>query len=127
MTLLYLILICGLAAFVMLISYTARKKAYAVLALSLGLIAVIVFLTVAAYQVQMGYDHMHMTRILKVTADAIRAGQSDAVVIAYDQFSAMRTNVDVRFWDARNQLYEDLTKLGTTTKSIQVEGKLNHP
>jgi hypothetical protein len=119
MSLPLLILGAGLAAVVVLIAYTLKRKAYAVLGLSLGVIIAFVLLGVAAYQIQMGYDHMHMTWILKSTASAIRSGNADAVVAAYDRFSMMRTNAGVTFWDARNQLYADLAKLGTTTNGIQ--------
>jgi hypothetical protein len=118
MTLLYLILGGGLLALIVLISYTVKRKAYAALGLSLGVIVVFVLVSMAAYQVQMGYDHMHMARILRSTADGIRAGKADEVVAAYDRFSAMRTNAGITFWDARKQ-YEDLAKLGTTTNGIQ--------
>ena len=119
MTLLYLILGGGFLALVVLISYTVKRGAFAALGLSLGVIIAFVLLSVAAYQVQMGYDHRHMTRILRSTSDAIRAGNADEVVAAYDRFSAMRTNAGVTFWDARNRLYEDLARLGATTNVIQ--------
>lgn len=113
MTLLYLIVGGGLLALGLLILYTLKKKAHAALGLSLGVIVAFVLLSVAAYQVQMGYDHMHMTQILKRTAEAIRAGGGTEVVAAYDRFSAARTNGGHSFWDARNQLYADLATLGT--------------
>ena len=125
MTLLYLILGGGFLALVVLISFTVKRKAYAALGLSLGVIIAFVLLSVAAYQVQMGYDHKHMTLILRITSDAIRADRADDVVAAYDRFSAMRTNAGVTFWDARNQLYKDLAKLGTTTNVIQQDTSTN--
>lgn len=125
MTLLYLIIGGGLLALVVLISYTVKKRAYAALGLSLGVIVAFVLLSIAAYQVQTGYDHMHMTRILKRTAEAIRAGDAAEVVAAYDRFSTIRTNTGISFWDARNQLYADLAKLGSATNIIQPDGPAN--
>lgn len=125
MTLLYLIIGVGLLAVVVLISYTVKKKAYAALGLSLGVIVAFVLLSIAAYQVQMGYDHMHMTRILKKTADAIRAGDAAEIVAAYDRFNSVRTNSGVSFWDARNLLYADLAKLGAATNIIKLNGPAN--
>jgi hypothetical protein len=117
MTLLHLTIGGGLLALGLLISFTLKKKAYSTLGLSLGVIVAFVLLSVAAYQVQMGYDHMHMTQILKRTAEAIRAGGGTEVVAAYDRFSATRTNGGNSFWDARNQLYADLATLGAATNS----------
>lgn len=119
MTLLYLILGAGFLALVVLVSYTVKRRAYTTLGLSLGVIVAFVLLSVAAYQVQMSYDHRHMTYILKSTSSAIRAGKADEVVAAYDRFSVMSTNIGVTFWDARNRLYKDLVKLGVTTNVIQ--------
>ena len=102
-----------------------KRKAYAVLGLSLVVILAFVFLTVVAYQVQMGFDHMHMTRILRSTADTIRAGNAREVLAAYDYFSAMRTNTGVSFWDARNQLYADSAKLGAATNIMHPGGPTN--
>ena len=124
MTLLYLIFAGGLSALVLLISYTLKKKAYATLGLSLGVIIACVLLSMAAYRVQMGYDHMHMTHILKRTAEAISAGAADEVIAAYNRFSVATTNNSVSFWDARNQLYADLARLGATNM-IQPDGAAN--
>ena len=101
MTLLHLILGGGFLALIFLVFYTVKRKAYAALGLSLGVIVAVVLLNIAAYQVQIGYDHMHMTRILRSTADAIRAGKADEVVAAYDRFSAIRTNAGITFWELR--------------------------
>ncbi len=120
-----LILGAGLAAVLVLISYTFRRKAYTVMGLSLGVIVAFVLLGIAAYQTQIGYDHWHMTRIVKSTASAIRSGNADAVVAAYDRFSMMSTNAGVTFWDARNQLYADLARLGATTNGIQPDAPAN--
>jgi hypothetical protein len=125
MTLLHLIFAGGLLALVVLISYTVKKSTYATLGLSLGVIVAFGLLSIAAYQVQIGYDHMHMTSILKRTAEAIRAGNSAEVVAAYDRFSAARTNTAASFWDARNQLYADLASLGTATNLVQPDGPAN--
>jgi hypothetical protein len=119
MTLLHLFLAGGFLALIVLIAYTIKQKACAALGLSLTVIVAFVLLSIAVYQVQLGYDHMHMTRILLTTAEGLRAGKADAVLAAYDRFSAMRTNAGVTFWDARNQLYEDLAKLGATANGIQ--------
>ena len=118
MTLLYLILGGGFLSLAVLVAYTVKRRAYAALGLSLGVISAFVLLSVAAYQIQMGYDHRHMTHILKSTSDAIRVGKADEVVAAYDRFTALRTNADMTFWDARNRLYDDLAKLSTKTNVI---------
>jgi hypothetical protein len=119
MTLLYVIFAGGFISLIVLIGCTLKQKAHAVLGLSLTVIVAFVLLGIAAYQVQLGYDHMHMTRILMTTAEGLRKGKADAVLAAYDRFSAMRTNTSITFWDARNQLYEDLAKLGATANGIQ--------
>lgn len=73
----------------------------------------------------MVYDHMHMTRILKRTADAMRAGGAAEVVAAYDRLNAIRTNSPKSFWEARNQLFSDFVKLGAATNIIQPDGPAN--
>lgn len=115
MTLLYFIFGAGLLALIVLISHGVNRKAYTALGLSLGVIVASILLSVAAYKIQMSYDHMHMTRILEKTSEAIHAGKAREVAEAYDRFSAMRTNAGVTFWDARNQLYRDLATIGGTT------------
>jgi hypothetical protein len=108
-----LLFILAVSLVVVLIVYAVRKRAYPMLAVSLSAIVCITLLAVSLYKIQMSYDHRHMTVILKSTAVAIKAGQASEVVAAYERFDTARTNGTLSFWDARNALYADLSKLAT--------------
>jgi hypothetical protein len=119
MSLLPILLAIAVGLLLFLIIKGFRERQYAMLALSLGVVVAIAGILVVAYQVQIGYDHHHMTIILRRTSDAIRAGRAEDIQAAYNGFLRDRATHGMSFWEARNRLYSELGRVSTNAQIIQ--------
>jgi len=125
MSLLPILFAVALGSLLFLVIKAVRDRAYAMLALSLGVVAAVSGILVVAYQIQLGYDHHHMSMILRRTSDAIRAGRGEEVQAAYSCFLRDRATPGLSFWDARNRLYKELGRISTNDQTIQPSGAAN--
>lgn len=119
MSLLPVLLAVAVGSLLSLVVKAVRERAYAILALSLSVVTAVAGILVIAYQVQLGYDHHHMSMILRRTSDAIRAGRGEEVQTAYTGFLRDRATPGISFWDARNRLYTELGRISTNAQAIQ--------